>query len=380
MPKTKYQLVNWIDGMKINKDHFIQTENTVHSFLHRNASAKLNPYNYGLVPPYEKGQESLKISVDMDGQDTFHVRVNTCTAITSGGAFIDIFEPGGGNVSFDVTHVEAKLDLSKAASENYYLIMTVDPFTRVPSGEADPEETPPRNPFVIPEYKVSLVPLEEINAAELGVHFLVIGVVKVKEGQARLVDEYVPPCASVRSHTALLDFHDRVSTFTNNLEKNIITIIKKIHSKKQQSSLSESVHVLSAKLLDFLSTQILEHKWINADQPPVFMVEMLARFTRLMRNTMETLPPESKEEMINYFSDWCNLKQGEFEELLLSVINHKYEHEDIAGSLIELARLMEVISVLFDTLSGLDYIGKRKETQIFVKEEQKPKRSFLADD
>ena len=58
--------------------------------------------------------------------------------------------------------------------------------------------------------------------------------------------------------------------------------------------------------------------------------------------------------------------------------------------------LLEVMNILFSTLSGLDYIGKRKQTGIFVKEEQshrysdeqKPRSeneqttrtSFLADD
>jgi hypothetical protein len=211
-------------------------------------------------------------------------------------------------------------------------------------------------------------------------HFMVLGVVTVKDNQARLIEEYIPPCSSVRSHPALMDFHDKVSSFFNKTEKDIITIIKKIHIKKQQSTLSESVHTLAYQLLNFLSNHILEHKWINIDLPPVITVESVARFTRLMRNTIESMSPEHKEEMINYFSDWCNLRQGEFEELLVTTINHRYDHEDIAISLKEQNKFMEVITELFDTLGGLEYIGKRKETQIFVKEEQKPKRSFLADD
>jgi len=38
------------------------------------------------------------------------------------------------------------------------------------------------------------------------------------------------------------------------------------------------------------------------------------------------------------------------------------------------------MAVLFETLSELEYIGKRRDTQIYIKEEEKPKRSFLADD
>jgi len=38
------------------------------------------------------------------------------------------------------------------------------------------------------------------------------------------------------------------------------------------------------------------------------------------------------------------------------------------------------MSELFGTLSQLEYIGKRRDTQIYIKEEGKPKKSFLADD
>jgi hypothetical protein len=43
-----------------------------------------------------------------------------------------------------------------------------------------------------------------------------------------------------------------------------------------------------------------------------------------------------------------------------------------------MVQFAEVISPLFSKLSALEYIGKKKETSIFVKE-QTVKKSFLAD-
>ncbi len=84
--------------------------------------------------------------------------------------------------------------------------------------------------------------------------------------------------------------------------------------------------------------------------------------------------------MINYFSDWCNLKQGELEKLMANTVNFNYNHYEIGSVMSKLMTFIETMSVLFETLSQLEYIGKRRDTQIYIKEEKKSKRSFLADD
>jgi hypothetical protein len=47
-------------------------------------------------------------------------------------------------------------------------------------------------------------------------------------------------------------------------------------------------------------------------------------------------------------------------------------------SIEQFSEFMQIIALLFDKLESLAYIGKKKETNIFVKE-QTSKRSFLAD-
>ena len=84
--------------------------------------------------------------------------------------------------------------------------------------------------------------------------------------------------------------------------------------------------------------------------------------------------------MLNYIQDWSNLKQGEFEEMLVRAIEYKYDHDDISKSINGLAPFVNSISKVFNTLSNLDFIGKKKDRQIFVKEQkEKPGNSFLVD-
>ena len=48
-PEQKKQAVNWTDGMKLNKDHFIEHENWVLDGIRNTASLRLTEFNYGLL-------------------------------------------------------------------------------------------------------------------------------------------------------------------------------------------------------------------------------------------------------------------------------------------------------------------------------------------
>jgi hypothetical protein len=97
-----------------------------------------------------------------------------------------------------------------------------------------------------------------------------------------------------------------------------------------------------------------------------------------MRNTIESNTAAQKEEMINYFTNWSELKQGDFEKLLVYCVNFGYDHRDISGSVDQFEEFIQIMTALFSKLESLAFIGKKKETNIFVKENT-TKRSFLAD-
>ena len=92
-----------------------------------------------------------------------------------------------------------------------------------------------------------------------------------------------------------------------------------------------------------------------------------------------------KEELMNYMSEWCELKQGELETMLSSLANTTFNQNDINKNIQKIVLFVKVTSRLFETLSKLEFIGKRRESGIFVKEEAvqqpdsqgKPRRRFL---
>ncbi len=377
--KHRKYFVNWIDGMKINKDHFISMENAMIYQQHVIAKSHMDPYNFGILSEIDS-ESALQISFEVNANNQVNVKVNRCLAVTSGGFIIDLDTDTPELSEFEVSISDFDLLTSENNFGEFYLVLKIQPYARVPVGNADPKENPPRHPFVIPEYTVSIIPVEQMNKVGFGDYYQVIGKLLIKDNVPVLDKQYIPPCSRVSSDKRLLKIENDLLAYFSKLELDIMTIIRKIHMKEQKSPLATSVKLFADEIATFQGLQITNQRLYLKHLPPVSLFEAISQFARLMRNTLETLTPETKEQMINYFSDWSNLKQGELEKLILDTVNFDYNHYEIAAIMSKLMTFMKTMSVLFETVSHLDYVGKRRDTNIYIKEDEKPNRSFLADD
>ena len=106
----------------------------------------------------------------------------------------------------------------------------------------------------------------------------------------------------------------------------------------------------------------------------------MAAMARTITNSISKQSSADREELFNYILDWSSLKQGEFKDLLMKTVEYKYDHDDINESISGMAPFVNSVSKIFNTLSNLDFIGKKKDVHIFVKEhKEKPGSSFLVD-
>jgi hypothetical protein len=381
-----YLPVNWIDGMKINKTHFIAQENAFIFQLARNTACLLNEFNYGLLP---NGNQGLKIVISSDNQKKLQVRIQRCRAITAGGYYIEVNEDTGlpgNNMAIPVVSVPVTLRELKNKASDFYIVLTIDPYKKNPYGAMVAPETPPRIPFTMPSLFVDLVPVTEVTQNILGPFQLPVGKVSIDEQRVILQEDYIPPCASVCSHAELLEIQAGLEQFYSKMEVYALQIIQKIVQKKQNNDMSVIVQKLCDNISFFTAAQITELKSVGVVQPTVYVITKIASLARMMKNTLDGFIGFGKEELVNYFTEWCNVKQGELEEAITTLANHQYDHIDINNSIDKVSKFTKIISRLFYQLSRLEYIGKRREAGIFVKEElvsqegTPPKRrSFLAD-
>lgn len=363
--QLKYFPVNWIDGMKINKDHFIAQDNAISNMLHVAAAVNLSPVRYGVLP----GEVAMRVVLSVDNQNTISVSVLQCRAVTQGGVLIHIPSLAG---SENNGAVNATFPFSVSATKSmYHVVLIVHPFERQPAGNPDTEENPPRYPFLLPAYKIEIA--DESRYRQFAQHpfALTIGRILVDANSVRIDDEYIPACLTINAHPDLLQLHAELDQFLAGLELRCSQIVQKIFKKSQQNDLSELALFLCDRIMLYMSQALTLMRRTIAYEAPVALFASISGLARVMKNTIDLRIGSGKDELMNYLSEWCELKQGELESMLTTVANLPYNHNDINDSIVPVIRFAKVTAKLFETLSNLEFIGKRKDAGIFVKEEHK---------
>ncbi len=388
---NNYLPVNWVDGMKINKQHFIAERNALQQQIIFSGGSHITEINYGLLPAIAREHKLFKIFVSLDNQQQIQVRLVNCRAITPGGAFINIDEGhyNDNDVAAKVPDLQLPFADLKNKSLVYYVVLSVNVYDKLPTGNADPTEVPPRLPFAVPQYSLSLLAEEELNGRKPGLYQLTVSRLVITENRIEADEDYIPPCTATASHTDLVDIYYGLEEFMSKMELYCIQINQKIQQKKQGNDMALIVQKLCDNILQYQNVYFTQFKWMAMQQPPAVMLSQVSSMARLIKNSLDVYINSGKEELMNYFVEWCDVNQGTLEMVITELGNHKYAHEDINAAVVKVSDYSKIISSLFYKLSRLDYIGKKKEANIFVKEEiintesaennARKRRSFLAD-
>jgi len=211
----------------------------------------------------------------------------------------------------------------------------------------------------------------------------------LKENRIEADDNYIPPCTATASHADLMDIYYGLDEFMSKMELYCIQINQKIQQKKQSNDMALIVQRLCDNILQYQNVYFTRFKWTAVHEAPAFMLAQVASMARLVKNSLDVYVNAGKEELMNYFVEWCEINQGTLENVITELGSHKYSHEDINSAVVKVSNYTKIISSLFYKLSRLDYIGKKKDANIFVKEEiinpdtaenaTRKRRSFLAD-
>jgi hypothetical protein len=387
-----YLPVNWVDGMKINKNHFVDEQNARIQDQAFATGAHISNINYGLLPAVASGHKPLNLYINLDNQQQVTINILYCRAVTPGGYVIHIEQDAENNFT-DATEKITGLSVSfaelKAKAITYFVVLAVNPFKRVPTGNALPDEMPPRIPYTLPHYSLSVLPADTLQNKRPGIYHLVIGKFSINEQNIQIDDNYIPPCTTSSSHPDLVDVFAGMEEFIAKMELYSVQILQKIIQKKQQNDLAQIVQRICENILQYCNSHTMAYRWSMLQQPPLHMLAVIASMARVLKNTLDQYIGTGKEELINYFVEWCELNQGELENVITGLTTHKYVHENINDTVEITMVFTRSISALFHNLSRLEYIGKKRDANIFVKEEMvksdypeiivKKRRSFLAD-
>ncbi len=370
---TKYLGINWTEGMKVGKDHFIETENFILDHLRDVASVAINTYNFGLLPPLAgSGALLTKYEVSKTATNQLQIRINNCQAITPGGIRISIGMEGltsnALSEALSLTGEGSASGLPEGRQEQYYVMLVVNPFDRIAWGNPDPEEIPVRQPYTQPRYEVQLVHAGSINEDHLGAYHLVIGRITRKGNDFFKDEDFIPPCTSISSSEKLMQQYQSAGRAIDELQNISLQIIQKIIYKNQKSAVAQNIKALCQTILGYCNQHYFYFRNMAYQQPPVHLINALSVLSNYLYTALQVMPEKEKEELLNYFFEWSDITPVYFLNKLSEIIEINYSHYHAGNCMQAITGLLNNIVFIWQKLNTLEYIGQHKEN-IVVKEE-----------
>ncbi|MCF2490492.1 hypothetical protein [Dyadobacter sp. CY347] len=365
MADNRHLAVNWVDGMKISRQHFVETDN-YHADQFRRAQANAQTaLNYGLLLP-ANNNESLEMQILGDASLQIRIKIEQCNAIAPDGTPLEVKPSDDLKLETSLTQVIEQYRLPVAQNQLFYIVISSNLFERQPVGNPVENEIPVRHPHTTPTSQISLVPADLIHMDQWGGPSLVVGKIEYNNSELRVLHDFIPACKAVKSHKALREWYNRFGGYLNDIEMYSFRIIQKIKVKSQKSTLSDSVQALVERLVNVFATTNIHYQRLVPYQPPVQMVVALIQAVQSIRTSLECLTDREKEELLGYLGEWADDSPGSLEKQILAVIQVPYNHNEILPCLKTMDAFFSMWSALFLKLSQLEFIGKRKGQQVFI--------------
>jgi hypothetical protein len=365
MNNQERRLVNWQEGMELTAGVFTQTEDYFIDSIRDCSARGLTSYNYGLLPNGGKPCSADDIQIRQHITDNIEIRVLRCNAITPTGIRIR-FNPadGGGAIvkTFSLTRE------GKGGVDRWDVYISVDPFKRLPVGELDPNEEPPRHPDAEVPYVVHVLPEGEVKASILGGHYINIGRIR-RDGDRYLVaGDYIPPCASMDAHADLLAYYHSFGSLFAAMEKDSRSIIAKVFARNNEAALAANVAAVCRDMLRYLAGIYFSYRNKGAGSAPIDVLNCVAGLAHTVYVNLHFLRGPQREELLKYFYEWNDILPGTIESKLSDMLEMDYAHDRIRGAMLQADGMMGMLAELWGKLSRLEYIGQHKESIVVSQE------------
>lgn len=356
--------VNWIDGMKISRRHFQETEFFITDQVMDSNALFINRFNFGILP----GEKSFVLDVQCDFSQQISAEVKYCNAVTPNGARIFITPSNSLKITTNFKEIATTYSLQTSQPQTLFVLLSVNPFSRVPHGQPYMDENPPRHPFTLPEIHIDILPSEQIKTQQLA-SILLIGKIDYYNGELHHQKEYIPACTLVESLPVVADWHQKFQHQLETLEHCASRIIEKIRAKGHSNGLTNGIMQVSEKILFQQANNRTYYKWVLPSAPPIYLCEILMRLLQHLHSTLQILSPADREEVINYFTEWTDIQQGGIDRQVAQVLQMNYNHNNLHHIFTEIAQAYNMYVQIFEKMVQLEYIGKHKgDSKIFIEQ------------
>ena len=337
MKRIKNLFVNWVDGMKIAKEHFIDQEHAMRDHLRDALMAGVSDHHFGLLEP-----------ADLVFEDR-EAKLNACRAICRDGSRIELLPEHEQHVSCDLMPMLTN-DLE---GKSFYLLAMLQADEREGVGPFVGE--PPRQAVVLPRVSLQMLPVEKLNSAALRSAMLPVARFTVLQGHATQNKDFVAPCCSIDGFTEVERVKKDLANTLDLIMRNASTVLAKLYSKPRDihdrfpNRCYEHWAIQSQLTLAGLHADMA----IGMERP----FELLRGVVQLAHTTdgIWQSMPERAELMkhVEGIGNWASLiraQHGSMNELM----QFRYLHWDLCSTLMLCARFLEQTRQTYAQLGELD--------------------------
>ena len=269
----KHYAVNWIDGMKISREHLVQQEDFIIDTIRDANSVGVNSFNYGLLPYSDTYGDKRIFEIQSTATNDAQLIIKKLSAVTLAGHRIEI-----NDYKVNIRSLAKELDAESSESNgDYYILASVNPFDKVSFGDIDPEEIPPRHPFTKAHSKIELVETSLLSGGNSGGNYIILGKVALKSGIAQIDENFIPPCTSVESHPKLVEYYNQYSQSTSNLRLYAFKILQKVAHKNQNTELADNVKTICKTVIKHIGENYFQFKNMVYYQPPIYLMNVFSK-------------------------------------------------------------------------------------------------------
>lgn len=360
---NKYLNINWIDGMKINKQHFIHCDNVRQYEMQTQTATFLKSYEYGLLP-LPNSEPILHIEDN-------HLCLHHCSALTKYGQRIEVGPDQ--NIKMDLSAMDAKWNqLSRLM-----VTISADPYQREATGTPDLRELPPRQPYSLPTLSFGLADPTQIKTDQFANQIVILGSL-VKVMDTFTVDgDYLPPCRSIFSHPALLKRYMAIEEMVASIGMHSIQVVKNARSKKRRgeiNDLADNTFYLMEKIVFFLAHHMNHIRTLYKEESPIYLFSFLNSFGRVILTALKCLRSVDREALLRYYESHLGYQPSQFESDVQSLSQIKYDHLRLNDIFDEAERCLLTLKGLVSKAVNLEYHSVER---VDVLEEKRVKKSKL---
>ena len=345
----KHYPVNWVDGMKINKSHFLAQEDNLRDQLELHAALYLNEYNYGIIEG-EGSEGSVSLNVNSES-----IQIFSCQAITRGGHYIEVSDVNNSDLHRPLSDLLISREYRESDVWTVILRITADEKDLI--GEPDANETPLRHPHATPRITIEALPAEDlvtINAYRDAVP--VAQVTREYNGMTQ-IKTYLPPLTTLRADKTLMTGWQHNQQLIVETETFLYEIIRKINDKHihgKHNALSQDLMNLTSAVTRYINDHFDRYLIKVPTQPPLEYILWFKGLARVIVSEMRLAAnSDNLEKYIAFFinnSDRYQLLQ------ISSVLKDlRYDHGDIRAAVDNVDQFIQSVNSLFKQLRTLQY-------------------------